>query len=152
AQEVASWDVSDPLVAKITLKAPDVVFGRLFLARLGMIPSPTAVQKYGAAYGTSPDKVVGAGPYLLQSWTKGAEMVFTRNPNYWNKPKPYLDTVTVKAISDPPTAYNSLVAGNADGWKILTQDTYNQAKSATRDIKVEPFYGPDAKDRVTDRS
>src|SRR5262249_30625820 len=94
AKGVASWDVSDPLVAKLTLTNADSVFPIDLVTRMVIMASPTALQKYGADYGTSPDKIVGAGPFTLTSWIRGSQLVFTRNPNYWDAPRPYLDTVT----------------------------------------------------------
>lgn len=38
---------------------------------------------------------IGSGPFLLQSWQRGVQMVFVRNPNYWGK-RPYLQRLVVR--------------------------------------------------------
>ncbi|HEY2595638.1 MAG TPA: ABC transporter substrate-binding protein, partial [Chloroflexota bacterium] len=52
----------------------------------------------------SPDaksKAGGTGPFKLVEWVSGDHVSFTRNPNYWQSGKPYLDDVNVAIITDP---------------------------------------------------
>jgi ABC-type transport system substrate-binding protein len=41
-------------------------------------------------------------------------MTATRNPNYWRKGYPYLDSITYKPIIDPSAAVNALQSGEVD--------------------------------------
>lgn len=44
---------------------------------------------------------IGTGPFMLESWEQeGAVITLTRNPNYWQSGKPYLDEVVFKLITD----------------------------------------------------
>jgi peptide/nickel transport system substrate-binding protein len=58
-----------------------------FLANLAMGPaaivSPTAVRKFGSAFGRHP---VGAGPYRFVEWIPGDRITLERNPTYWDRP------------------------------------------------------------------
>ena len=40
---------------------------------------------------TAFDEPVGTGPFVFQSFTPGEEFSATRNPNYWQEGRPYLD-------------------------------------------------------------
>jgi len=53
-----------------------------------VVHSPTAWKTKGDDYNRNP---VGTGPYILKSWTAGDRMVLEKNPNYWDKGRPYLD-------------------------------------------------------------
>jgi peptide/nickel transport system substrate-binding protein len=57
---------------------------------------------------------VGTGPYVLQSFTPGAESVHTRNPNYWDSEKPYLDEVQIIDFADAAALVNALSSGQVD--------------------------------------
>ncbi|MGY4307894.1 peptide/nickel transport system substrate-binding protein [Bradyrhizobium sp. USDA 4369] len=46
------------------------------------------------------NKPVGTGPFVFKEWSKGNYIVLERNPNYWDKGKPYLDRVIFKVIPD----------------------------------------------------
>lgn len=43
-------------------------------------------------------KPYGAGPWMVESWTAGDNIVFVKNPNYHEAGKPYLDSVIVKIV------------------------------------------------------
>jgi peptide/nickel transport system substrate-binding protein len=60
----------------------------MFGASYGMVPAHIA-QKVGFNNGFqtfSPATVVSAGPYEIQSYTKGESLVEVRNPHYWGTP------------------------------------------------------------------
>ena len=46
-------------------------------------------------------KPLGTGPFVIDSWTPGQEIVATRNPNYWEAGKPYLDSDHVRPDGQP---------------------------------------------------
>ncbi|WP_037676294.1 ABC transporter substrate-binding protein [Streptomyces griseus] len=59
-------------------------------------------------------KPVGNGPYGIESYTKGAEMVLRAWDGYPGKDKARNDGVTLKVYTDTNTAYTDLLAGNLD--------------------------------------
>ena len=44
---------------------------------------------------------IGTGPYVFKEWQRGSAVVYERNPNYWDQPKPYVDKLVVRFITDP---------------------------------------------------
>ncbi|MFC4944291.1 ABC transporter substrate-binding protein [Pseudonocardia sp. GCM10023141] len=53
-------------------------------------------------------KPVGTGPFMMQSYERGNQITFVRNPHYWDPGKPYIDTLIAKIIPDPSTAVAAL--------------------------------------------
>ena len=43
---------------------------------------------------------IGTGPFVFKEWKKGDYVRLERNPNYWDKGKPYLDAIVVRVIPD----------------------------------------------------
>ncbi|MCX5493697.1 ABC transporter substrate-binding protein [Kaistia dalseonensis] len=43
---------------------------------------------------------IGTGPYLFKEWVRGSHIVYERNPDYWDQPKPYVDRLVVRFIPD----------------------------------------------------
>jgi len=73
---------------------------------------------------------VGTGPFTMSACT-GQNITYKRNPNYWQKGLPYLDTVNYPAFLDNDPANAFLAAGQAQ-WGdqfIPTIDTYYVAKA-----------------------
>jgi ABC-type transport system substrate-binding protein len=53
------------------------------------------------------------GPYVLESWEHGLEMVFTANEHYQG-PRPAIKRIVVRFFSDPLFATQALLAGEVD--------------------------------------
>ena len=82
--------LTDPMTMTITMKRPWVVFPLYLAAQPGMIASPTWL----AAADKDPtleSKPVGTGPFIFKDYKPGESFTATKNPDYWNKPYPYLD-------------------------------------------------------------
>jgi peptide/nickel transport system substrate-binding protein len=55
----------------------------------------------------------GTGPYMLDHWTPGTEVVLTKNPTYWGT-APAMDRVVIQNIAEWGTRFAELQAGDAD--------------------------------------
>lgn len=45
-------------------------------------------------------KPIGTGPFMISSWSKGDHITLKKNPYYWRKGQPYLDSVTVHYVDN----------------------------------------------------
>ena len=61
-----------------------------------------------------PNLLIGTGPFVLKEWTRGSHAVLERNPNYWDKPKPYLDRVVIRFMTDAAARAAAFEAGDLD--------------------------------------
>ena len=59
-------------------------------------------------------KAIGTGPFALDQWIQGDRLVFTKNKNYWQSGRPYLDGFEVKILNDPQASVVQLEAGSLD--------------------------------------
>ena len=64
---------------------------------------------------------VGTGPFKWDHWTKGKEVKLVKFDKYWQKGKPYLDSVTWTYVADDNTRLLQLKGGQAQidefpGW------------------------------------
>ena len=66
------------------------------------------------------DKVVGAGPYVLEEYKTGEYLKFKANPNY-AKGKPYIDTLIYRVIDKGDTATLAMQNGEAEAM-VLSPD------------------------------
>jgi peptide/nickel transport system substrate-binding protein len=57
---------------------------------------------------------IGTGPFIFKQWNKGSGIVYERNPNYWDSPKPYLDCLLVQFISDTAARIAAIERGAID--------------------------------------
>jgi 4-phytase/acid phosphatase/peptide/nickel transport system substrate-binding protein len=102
-----------------------------------VIHSPTAMQTLGKDYNRKP---VGTGPFRLKSWTSGNQLVFERNPDYWQAGKPYLDRVNVRPMRDPGARMAALRAGDVDViWHDQPEDIVKEKKAGR--FVVNEYHG-----------
>ena len=87
----------------------------------------TWVDYYGVDSATTPLAKVtnGTGPYMLDHWTPGEEIVLKKNPNFWRKElnvplweggpvEPAIDTIVIKSVDEWGTRFAMLQTGDAD--------------------------------------
>ncbi len=120
----------------VTLKAPFAAFLSLLAGRTGMISSPTAMQKWGSSYGLHP---VGTGPFMFVQWIKNDHMILKRNPNYWQKGKPYLNKIVYTPITSPVQEYNALVTGQVN---IIDSVPYQDVSSLASNSSLRSAQTP----------
>ena len=86
----------DDLTLQITLKDPVDIAYALYDSSLPILPKEE-VEKMGKEFGNHP---VGLGPFKFDSWTKGSEVVLVKNPDYFEKGRPYLDKVVYRIMPE----------------------------------------------------
>ncbi len=79
------------------------------------------------------DHPVGTGPFMVKSFAKGSHITLVRNPHYWEKGKPYLDSVRFNFVTDSNTRILALRAGNAQAIDVVP---FSQVKTLKGDQNV----------------
>jgi ABC-type transport system substrate-binding protein len=111
ADHISGYQVVDSYTVRIKLSAPDAAFiNAISMPFTSPIPKEW-VAKWGKQVGRHP---LGAGPFMLDHWITGQELVMKRNPNYFDADKVWLDGVDVKFSVSPSTALLQLERGEVD--------------------------------------
>jgi peptide/nickel transport system substrate-binding protein len=115
AKRINSMDVLDDYTLRLNLKQFDTLLLDELASDNGMIPSKAAMEaNINEPIGVQMKKeMVGTGPFKFVDWQRDAYLKFTRNTNYWEKDRPYLDGVEFTFIVDPVTSQMSFQAGES---------------------------------------
>ncbi|MBB3660815.1 peptide/nickel transport system substrate-binding protein [Rhizobium sp. BK650] len=57
---------------------------------------------------------IGTGPFKFKEWVRGSHLVYERNPDYWDQPRPYLDQLIVRFIPDAAARSIAIETGEID--------------------------------------
>lgn len=57
---------------------------------------------------------VGTGAFVMQEMVQDSHITYVKNDNYWREGEPYLDSITVKFITDSTTQVASFTSGELD--------------------------------------
>ncbi len=79
------------------------------------------------------DNSAGTGPYKVQSWNHGQEMLWVRNPVWWGKPAARgFDRVSLRIINEPSTQQLMLEKGDLDIIQLFNRDDVPRLKANPR--------------------
>lgn len=89
-------------------------------------------------YATDPEYFCTNGMYNLTEWNHNSDIVFEKNPNYWNADAVGPDKITYKIITDDQAALNSYLSKEIDYNELDTGETVQQVENAGMEVGVKP--------------
>ena len=57
---------------------------------------------------------LSSGPYILDEWVTGNYLTFTRNENYFEEGKPYIDQIIIRIVPEQSVRKTMMAQGDAD--------------------------------------
>ncbi|MDD6221467.1 MAG: ABC transporter substrate-binding protein [Lachnospiraceae bacterium] len=57
---------------------------------------------------------VGTGPFIMEEYVPGDHITYTKNENYWQEGKPYVDSINIPIITDTTTQQAAITNGEID--------------------------------------
>lgn len=82
---------------------------------------------------------VGTGPFKFVEWVPGDHVTLTRNPNYWQSGKPYLEGIQIPILRDQQAMVTQLEAGALDVARLPSLVDFNRLKT---DSKYQALLNP----------
>lgn len=104
----------DPNTAIIVLSRPAPYLIKALVATESPIVPKHVYENTDAIGNPNNNAPIGTGPFRFKEWVRGSHIVYERNPDYWDKPKPYVDRIVVKFIPDPAARAIAFETGAVD--------------------------------------
>jgi peptide/nickel transport system substrate-binding protein len=132
---VQNIEAPDPYTVIFHLKKPQPSL--LLMLASGYTPV-YAAHVSPASYRTG---CIGTGPFKLKEWRKGEFVELVKNPDYFVKGRPYLDSLKYIVIAERGTRTAALQAGKLDVAfpGETTKTTAEQLKKAVPQLVVTPY-------------
>ncbi len=131
----------DDYTFEITLESPSPFFLQFAGFPTYCPVREDLIAKYGTEYGSTPEKTVGNGAYILKTWDPGSSMIYEKNDNYWNKDEVYLTKVTRQIIKETNAVAQALLANEVD-IAGLDNPQWNEVVDATGIYNVNEMPSP----------
>ncbi len=123
-------EAPDPKTAVVHLKSVWAPFEADLAMFAASIFPKAAHEAQGDALFESP---IGTGPFVFESREPDVEVVLSKNPNYWDPNKPYLDGLVFKVLQDANARMLQFQGGDLD---VVTDVPFNQVES----LRANPDY------------
>lgn len=129
-----------PLMCSATGILPEHVYGKM--ARDG---------SFGSALSTdsTPEQIVGSGPYMLGSYERGQRVTLKRNPNYWRKDEtgqslPYVNEIVTQVTRDLNVMLLNFERNITDTYGVPTGKEVARLKPKQQESNFSLYqFGPD---------
>ena len=139
------WGYIDTAIKSVEAPTPSTVVVNLkfpwapLLADLSLFANDIVPANYGGQtetqFYTHP---VGTGPFKWDYWHKGSALKLVRNPYYWQKGKPYLNSVTWTDVASDNTRELQIKGGQAQVDEFPAWSTVSSLKS-TPNVDMDLF-------------
>ncbi|RUW32882.1 MULTISPECIES: ABC transporter substrate-binding protein [unclassified Mesorhizobium] len=113
-KNVTAVETPDPLTAVIMLSKPAPYLLKAFAASESPIVPKHIYGDSDPATNPATSAPIGTGPFVFKEWVRGSYILYERNPNYWDKPKPYVDKLIVKFVPDAAARTAAFETGEVD--------------------------------------
>jgi peptide/nickel transport system substrate-binding protein len=118
--EVKSIEAVDEFTVKVSLCVPDPAFpSKIAFTSFAIQPS----EHLEATEGKPLENPIGTGPYMIESWERGNQVVFTRNDNYWGEPAAN-QTLVFRWGTESAQRLLELQSGTVDGIDNVGPDDF----------------------------
>jgi peptide/nickel transport system substrate-binding protein len=105
---VEGIETPDKYTVRIHTKTPTAALLAALAGNWSAIVPRDEVEKRGDLRRTA----IGTGPFILQEWVPQSHLKARKNPDYWDKGKPYVDNIEIKVIPDEGNIIAQLRTGN----------------------------------------
>jgi oligopeptide transport system substrate-binding protein len=96
----------DDNTLQVELVRPVTYFDKLMTFPVFYPQNQKVVEEHGETYGTTHDKIVYNGPFVMSDWRLEDQHTMSKNPNYWEADVVKLDKINTKIVKDANAALN----------------------------------------------
>ncbi len=130
-------ETPDDQTVVVTFKAPNSAFLNIVTASYMAIVNQKLAEANGASADPASDSAeqwflansAGSGPFVLDSYTEGDQLVLARNDAFWGNPSPF-PSVTLKQVKDATSQLQQLQQGDVDIAMQISFDSLPQLEGA----------------------
>jgi peptide/nickel transport system substrate-binding protein len=135
-QEIEGFETPDKYTVRIHLKSPNVFFPQAVAEPVAVLFSREVLEEDGDLK----KRAIGTGPYILKEHTRKVRIVLQKNPDYWNKDRPYIDEYTILSTPDAATRLATFRTGQADFFWVASPSEVETVRKTNPNVQVQAFH------------
>src|SRR6266481_316678 len=109
-QEIEGMETPDKYTLRVHLKTPNTLFPQNVAEPVTLIFAREVLEEDGDLK----KRLIGTGPYIVKEHTRKVRVVLQRNPDYYDKGRPYIDEYVILSTPDCATRKAAFRTGQSD--------------------------------------
>jgi peptide/nickel transport system substrate-binding protein len=134
-REIEGMETPDKHTLRIHLTTPNVLFPQNVAESVTVIFAREILEEDGDLK----KRLVGTGPYMLKEHTRKVRVVLVRNPDYYDKGRPYVDEIVILSTPDAATRLAAFRTGQSDILPVASLSEVEVARKTNPGAIVQEY-------------
>jgi peptide/nickel transport system substrate-binding protein len=134
-QEIEGMETPDKYTLRIHLKTPNTLFPQNVAESVTVIFSREVLEEDGDLK----KRMIGTGPYILKEHTRKVRIVLQRNPDYYDKSRPYIDEGIILSTPDMATRKAAFRTGQCDILQVASLSEVEVVRATNPSVVVQEY-------------
>jgi peptide/nickel transport system substrate-binding protein len=135
-QEVEATETPDKYTVRVHLKTPNALFAHNVAEPIALIFAKEVLEEDGDLK----KRLIGTGPYIMKEHTRKVRVVLQRNPDYFDKGRPYIDEYIILSTPDAATRLAAFRTGQSDFIWLASPSEVEIARKTNPNVQVQSFH------------
>jgi ABC-type transport system substrate-binding protein len=135
-QEVEATETPDKYTVRVHLKTPNALFAHNLAEPIALIFAKEVLEEDGDLK----KRMIGTRPYILKEHTRKVRVVLQRNPDYFDKGRPYIDEYIILSTPDAATRLAAFRTGQSDFIWLASPSEVEIARKTNPNVQVQSFH------------
>jgi peptide/nickel transport system substrate-binding protein len=134
-QEVEGVETPDKYTARVHLKTPNALFPQNLAEPVAVMFAREVMEQDGDLK----KRLVGTGPFTLKEHTRKVRVVLSRNPDYYDKGRPYVDEYVILSTPDAATRLAAFRTGQSDIIWLASLSEVEILRKTNPNVQVQAY-------------
>src|SRR5438093_9035984 len=134
-REIEGIETPDKHTLRVHLHTPNVLFPQNVAESVTVIFSREILEEDGDLK----KRMIGTGPYVLKEHTRKVRVVLQRNPDYYDKGRPYVDECIILSTPDAATRLAAFRTGQSDILQVSSLSEVEVARKTNPAAIVQEY-------------
>jgi peptide/nickel transport system substrate-binding protein len=135
-QEIEGMETPDKHTLRVHLKGTNTLFPQNLAEPIAVIFAREVLEEDGDLK----KRLVGTGPYTLKEHTRKVRIVLQRNPDYFDKGRPYVDEYIILSTPDDATRKAAFRTGQADFIWVPSPSEVEVLRKTNPNVLAQSFH------------
>ncbi len=135
-KEIEGIETPDKYTVRLHMQAPNVFVPQSLAEPIAVIFSREVLEEDGDLK----KRLIGTGPFILKEHTRKVKVVLQRNPDYYDKGRPYVDEYVILSTPDAATRAAAFRTGQADFLHVAAPSEVEVLRKTNPNLVAQSYH------------